>query len=109
MRALGEALGLAGQKVLVLTDGVKPAVFLSGRNLPTVHVMPYTDVSTYHVLWSDAVVIESGALGGGGGPPPPRVTRRRGRGGAGGRPGGGAGEPPRRRPNARPNRPRSGR
>src|SRR5919202_4855080 len=63
MRALLEALGLAGQKVLVLTDGVKPAVFLSGRNLPTVHVMPYADVSTYHVLWSDAVVIESGALG----------------------------------------------
>src|ERR671932_1496883 len=63
MRALVEALGLAGQKVLVLTDGVKPAVFLSGRNLPTVHVMPYSDVSTYHVLWSDAVVIESAALG----------------------------------------------
>src|SRR5919199_4736454 len=63
MRALVEALGLAGQKVLVLTDGVKPAVFLSGRNLPTVHVMPYSDVSTYHVLWSDVVLIESGALG----------------------------------------------
>ena len=38
----------------MLTDGVKPNVYLSGRNLPTVHVMPYADVSTYHVLWCDA-------------------------------------------------------
>ena len=56
-------LGLEGRKVLILTDGVKPAVHLSGRNLPTVHVMPYSDVSTYHILWSDVLVIESGALG----------------------------------------------
>ena len=56
-------LGLEGEKVLVLTDGVKTNLFLSGRNLPSVHVMPYNDVSAYHVLWSDAVVIEGGALG----------------------------------------------
>jgi large subunit ribosomal protein L4 len=56
-------LGVADQKVLILTNGVKQNVFLSGRNLPTVHVMPYSDVSTYHVLWSDVVLIESGALG----------------------------------------------
>jgi large subunit ribosomal protein L4 len=56
-------LGLEGKKVLVLTDGVKTNVFLSGRNLPSVHVMPYSDVSTYHVLWSDAVLIEAPALG----------------------------------------------
>src|SRR3982750_2034734 len=56
-------LGVADQKVLILTDGVKENVFLSGRNLPLVHVMPYSDVSTYHILWSDIVLIESGALG----------------------------------------------
>src|SRR5918911_1698636 len=61
--ALLERIGVADQKVLVLTDGVKPAVFLSGRNLPNVHVMPYSDVSTYHVLWSDVVLVEAGALG----------------------------------------------
>src|SRR5919107_116223 len=63
MQALVNSLGLAGQKVLVLTDGVKPNVFLSARNLPATHVMPYSDVSTYHVLWSDVVVIEGGAIG----------------------------------------------
>ena len=56
-------IGVGENKVLVLTDGVKPNVFLSGRNLPNVHVMPYSDVSTYHILWSDVVLIEGAAIG----------------------------------------------
>src|SRR5690348_11351133 len=65
LKALVEKLGVAEKKVLILTDGVKTNVFLSGRNIPTVHVMPYSDVSTYHILWSDVVLIESAALGNG--------------------------------------------
>jgi large subunit ribosomal protein L4 len=57
------ALGATDKKVLVLTDGLKPNVFLSGRNLQRTHVMPYADVSTYHILWSDVVLVESNALG----------------------------------------------
>jgi large subunit ribosomal protein L4 len=56
-------LDVADKKVLVLTDGVKPNVFLSGRNIPNVHVMPYSDSSTYHILWSDIVLVEAGAFG----------------------------------------------
>jgi large subunit ribosomal protein L4 len=63
LKGLIDRLGVTDQKVLILTDGVKTNVFLSGRNLPTVHVMPYSDVSTYHILWSDVVLIEAGALG----------------------------------------------
>ena len=63
LQSLVQRLGVEGKKVLILTDGVKTNVFLSGRNLPTVHVMPYSDVSTYHILWSDVVLIEAGALG----------------------------------------------
>lgn len=63
LKALVERLGVGEQKVLILTDGSKQNVFLSGRNLPSVHVMPYADVSTYHLLWSDVVLIESGAIG----------------------------------------------
>lgn len=63
LRAALERIGVADQKVLILTDGAKPAVYLSARNLPNVHTLPYSDVSTYHVLWSDVVVIESSALG----------------------------------------------
>ena len=61
--ALLTAIGAAGKKVLLLTDGVKPNVFLSGRNLVDAHVMPYSDVSTYHILWSDVVIVEAEALG----------------------------------------------
>ena len=57
------SLGIGEKKVLFLTDGVKPNVFLSSRNIPTAHVLPYADASTYHILWSDVVVIESSALG----------------------------------------------
>lgn len=56
-------LGVDSQKVLVLTDGNKPNVHLSGRNLPKVHVMPFKDASTYHILWSDTVLIEGSAIG----------------------------------------------
>ncbi|HET7614066.1 MAG TPA: 50S ribosomal protein L4 [Gemmatimonadaceae bacterium] len=57
------ALAVTDKKVLVLTDGLKQNVFLSGRNLQRTHVMPYADVSTYHILWSDVVLVESSALG----------------------------------------------
>jgi large subunit ribosomal protein L4 len=63
LAALTARLGFADKKVLILTDGVKQNVFLSGRNLPNVHVMPFTDSSTYHILWSDVVLVEAGAIG----------------------------------------------
>jgi large subunit ribosomal protein L4 len=62
MTALIASIGAAGKKVLVLTEGVKPNVYLSARNIERAHVMPYSDVNTYHILWSDVVVIESAAL-----------------------------------------------
>src|SRR5262245_11584854 len=43
MITLVDKVGAAEKKVLVLTNGAKPNVFLSGRNLPNVHVMPYND------------------------------------------------------------------
>ena len=51
-------------KVLVLTDGVKQNVHLSGRNLPDVHVLPFGTESPYDVIWSGTVVIEQPALDG---------------------------------------------
>jgi large subunit ribosomal protein L4 len=58
-----ERIGVAHNKVLILTDGVNQNVYLSARNLPNVQVFPYTDASTYNILWSDVVVIESAAIG----------------------------------------------
>jgi large subunit ribosomal protein L4 len=56
-------LDVAHRKVLILTDGAKTNVYLSGRNIPSLHVMPYSDVSTYHILWADTVLVEAAALG----------------------------------------------
>jgi large subunit ribosomal protein L4 len=56
-------LGLNGKKVLILTNGVNHNVYMSGRNLSSAHVMPYSDASTYHILWSDVVIVEASAFG----------------------------------------------
>ncbi len=63
LKGLVDALGLGEKKVLILTDGTKPNVYLSGRNLQTVQVMPFDEVSAFHILWSEAVVLESSAIG----------------------------------------------
>ena len=66
-RRLTELLGKVGAeeaKVLVLTNGHNPNVYLSGRNLPTVQVMNYADASAYDILWSEKVVVEEAALTG---------------------------------------------
>jgi large subunit ribosomal protein L4 len=64
LAALLATLELEGRKALVLTAGSNTNVYLSGRNLPTVEVLPYAEASAYDILWSDAVVVEEGALTG---------------------------------------------
>jgi hypothetical protein len=63
MASMLARLEMTDRKVLVLTNGVNENVYLSGRNLPKVLVLPYSDVSAYHVLWSDVVMIEAPAIG----------------------------------------------
>jgi large subunit ribosomal protein L4 len=62
MLAFLAKLGVAERKALVLTAGQNPELYRSGRNLGHVHVMPYAEASTYHILWSDVVVVERAAL-----------------------------------------------
>jgi large subunit ribosomal protein L4 len=57
-------LGVAESKVLILTATHRPAVWLSGRNLPRVDVLPFADASAYDILWADQVVVEEAALTG---------------------------------------------
>src|SRR5574338_41387 len=58
-------LGVAEAKVLILTATHRPAVWLSGRNLPKVDVLQYAEASAYDILWADQVVVEEAALTGG--------------------------------------------
>ena len=62
LRETLEKIGFGGRKVLVLTKGTKPNVYLSGRNMPRVSVLPYAEASAYEILWADKVVIEQDAL-----------------------------------------------
>lgn len=52
----------AGKKVLVLTDGVRENLYLSGRNLGNVEVRPFGQEHPYEILWADTVVIERSAI-----------------------------------------------
>ena len=62
MALLGK-LALGDTKTLILTAGSKPTVYLSGRNVPHLVVLPFTDATAYDILRADALVIESAALG----------------------------------------------
>jgi large subunit ribosomal protein L4 len=62
--ALLTQCGVMDKKVLLLTHGVSEAVYLSARNLPRVRVQPYSDVTSYDILWSNVVLVEEGALSG---------------------------------------------
>jgi large subunit ribosomal protein L4 len=64
LAALLASLGLDGRKVLLLTAAANEPLYLSGRNIPTVDVMPYPEASAYDILWAEAVVVEEGALTG---------------------------------------------
>lgn len=59
--ALLEGTGASGN-VLILTDGYKPLVYLSARNIPGVQVVPFGHESAYNVLWADTLIIEASAL-----------------------------------------------
>ncbi len=57
-----EKIGIPG-KVLVLTHGVNRDLYLSGRNIAEVRILPFGSESPYDVLWSSTVIIEEAALG----------------------------------------------
>jgi large subunit ribosomal protein L4 len=65
-RAFAELLGKLGvrdaKRVLILTSGSNPNVYLSARNLPNVEVMPFAQASAYDVMVARQVVIEQPAL-----------------------------------------------
>src|SRR5881394_2964995 len=60
--ALLGKLEATGKKVLVLTSSDAHNVYLSGRNIPDVHVMRFADATAYEILWAQTVVVEIGAF-----------------------------------------------
>ena len=62
LAALLGKVGGKAKKVLVLTANDSHNVYLSGRNIPDVHVMRFADATAYEILWAQTVVVEIGAL-----------------------------------------------
>src|SRR5213596_1976320 len=62
LAALLAKLDATGKKVLVLTANDSHNLYLSGRNIPDVHVMRFADATAYEILWAQTVVVEIGAL-----------------------------------------------
>src|SRR6266699_5823234 len=60
LAALFKKIG-AGKKVRVLTASDAHNVYLSGRNIPDVHVMRFADATAYEILWAQTVAVEIGA------------------------------------------------
>jgi large subunit ribosomal protein L4 len=62
LRELLSTLEIADGKVLILTAGYRPEVYLSGRNMPEVEVREWGTESVYDLLWARHVLIEAAAL-----------------------------------------------
>lgn len=62
MQTILGALGLGGATLLVVTDGNKKNVYLSGRNIPGVTIVPRSELNARHLLLHKNVLIEQKAL-----------------------------------------------
>lgn len=60
--AMAKALKVEGKKVLVLLDKKDENFYLSARNVPNTRVMTATDINTYALMNSDAVVMTVGSV-----------------------------------------------
>ena len=59
---LVKAISLEGKKSVFYTNGVNSNFYLSGRNLPSVTVLPIQNVNTYDLINSEIVIFEEGAV-----------------------------------------------
>jgi large subunit ribosomal protein L4 len=57
-----KAISLDGKKSVFYTNGVNSNFYLSGRNIPSITVLPIQSVNTYDLINSDMVVFEEGAV-----------------------------------------------
>lgn len=57
-----QALELSGKKVLLLTAGLKPNVYKSGRNIQKLNILEAGNLFTYAVLNADVLVIQEDAV-----------------------------------------------
>jgi large subunit ribosomal protein L4 len=63
MNVILKALGINDSKCLVVTSKVDEVVWKSGRNIPSVRIMPYTWLNAYEILRTEKILLTKEALG----------------------------------------------
>lgn len=56
------ALNINGKRTLLLTDGAKEKVYLSGRNIPKVNIVEANKASTYDLVNNQVLVLQKSAV-----------------------------------------------
>lgn len=59
--ALLDAIDASDQRVLLLTNGLKKVVYLSGRNIPGLEIRPWGQASALDILRAHRVLVEEGS------------------------------------------------
>jgi len=62
MVSLLKAVGVGETSCLVATAKIEPTVYKSGRNIPTLKVLPVSDLYTYVLLQQRQLILTKGAL-----------------------------------------------
>jgi len=57
-----DALKVNGKKVLLLTEGKKENIYLSGRNIPKVNILEANKAATYHLLNNQVIIFQKSAV-----------------------------------------------
>lgn len=57
-----KAMSFEGKKSVIYTNGVNSNFYLSGRNIPSITVLPIQSVNTYDLINSDLVILEEGTI-----------------------------------------------
>jgi large subunit ribosomal protein L4 len=56
------ALNVAGKRTLLLTEGTKANVYLSGRNIPKINILEATKASTYDLVNNQVLLLQKSAV-----------------------------------------------
>lgn len=62
MATMLKGMGLTGKTTLIATDGLKPIVYKSARNVTGVSVMPASDLNALAVLTPHRLIVDKGAM-----------------------------------------------
>jgi large subunit ribosomal protein L4 len=62
MASLLSAIGVGGEKVLLVIKEGSRELFLSARNIPHLQVTLARELTAYHLLWAETVVMTQSAL-----------------------------------------------